>query len=70
MNTVLNDMEALNILVHNLNKVDSKMNAGRFFDARRELMRVIGALEQNKKDLLEYIDQHLEEPVEGPDNEK
>jgi len=60
MNTVLNDVDGLNIVIHNLQKVDSKMQAGRFFDARRELTRVISALDKNKKDLMEYIDQQLE----------
>jgi len=60
MNTILNNLEGLDIVIHNLKKVDSKMTAGRFFDARRELMRVVTALEQNKRDLVDYIDNKLE----------
>ena len=69
MNTVLSDMEALELIIHNLNKVDSKMQVGRFFDARRELMRVITALEKNKKDLMEYIAGQLNQVNEAVANE-
>ena len=69
MNTVLSDMEALELIIHNLNKVDSKMQVGRFFDARRELMRVITALEKNKKDLMAYIAGQLNQVDEAVANE-
>ena len=65
MKSVFNDVEALDLVIHNLNKVDSKLNAGRFYDARRELLRVISALSQNKKDLMKYIEELASKGAEG-----
>lgn len=65
MKSVFNDMEGLDLVIHNLQKVDSKMLSGRFFDARRELLRVVNALEQNRKDLRDFIAVNLEEQDRG-----
>ena len=65
MKSVFNDVEALDLVIRNLNKVDSKLNAGRFYDVRRELLRVISALSQNKKDLMKYIEELASKGAEG-----
>ena len=60
MKSVFNDMEGFDLVIHNLHKVDSKMNAGRFFDARRELLRVVSVLEKNRQDLRDYLVEKLD----------
>lgn len=53
--SILNDVDGMDVIIHNLQKVESKMLAGRFFDARRELLRVISALDRNRADIREYL---------------
>ena len=52
MKTVLEQVEGLNYLVRELEKIQSKMLAGQFIKAEREVSRLMGILLKDKQTLL------------------
>ena len=53
MNSILNDVQALEELIRKLTKIDSKLNAGQFIAAYRENRSLIAILEKNKQDIIQ-----------------
>jgi len=56
MKSLVAEIDGLDKLIRELNKIDSKMKAGQFIDAWRENRRVISLLENNKTLLLQEAD--------------
>jgi hypothetical protein len=52
MSSLLESIEGLDNTIHELQKIDSKMRAGRWIDAHRELGRVTAELQRNKRAIL------------------
>ena len=52
MNSLLNDIAAIDNLINSLRKMDSMMKNGQFIGAYRELCRLIGIYEKNKQDII------------------
>ncbi|MFA7219265.1 MAG: hypothetical protein WC119_02015 [Synergistaceae bacterium] len=60
MNSPLKHLDELGDLIRQLQKIDSKLQAGQFIAAYRENRRIIANLEEAKKHLIE-----AQEPKEG-----
>ena len=54
MKTLLEQTNELDYIIRQLRKMDSRMKAGQFIDAWRELNRIIAALERSKQDLIKH----------------
>jgi len=52
MSNVLESVESLDGVIRQLHKIESKMRAGNWIDAWRDLRRVIALLENNRKEIL------------------
>jgi len=71
MKTLLERSNEVDEIVHQLQKVSSRMHNGRFFDANRELCRIIAALQRSKAKLLASVEtERLREAVEENDRKK
>ena len=58
------ELDELGDLVRQMHKIDSKMHAGQFIDAHREIHRIIAEMEEAKKTLVGSAT-----PIQGNDNE-
>jgi hypothetical protein len=71
MKTLLEQSEGLDDLIHKLNKVIGKMFNGHFFDAHREISRVVADLQKAKHKLIASVDtERLREAVIENDEQK
>ncbi len=71
MKTLLEQSEELDDLIHKLNKVVSRMFNGHFFDAHREISRIIADLQKSKHTLIASVDtERLREAVAENDKQK
>ena len=52
MKSLLEQVNELDVLIRQMHKMISKMNAGQFIDAYREANRITAALEKSKQDLI------------------
>lgn len=52
MKSLLERVNELDVLIRQMHKMISKMNAGQFIDAYREANRITAVLEKSKQDLI------------------
>jgi len=52
MKSLLEQVNELDVLIRQMHKMISKMNAGQFIDAYREANRIAALLEKAKRDLI------------------
>jgi len=52
MKSLLEQVDALDDLIRQLQKMESKMRSGQLIDAWREVNRIMAALQKNKQDLI------------------
>jgi cell fate (sporulation/competence/biofilm development) regulator YlbF (YheA/YmcA/DUF963 family) len=79
MKSLLEQVEQLDGMIHQLEKLESKLQAGRIIDAWRECCRLIAALNKVKKDVISSSEagaaeteeaEEVEEVEEVEENEK
>lgn len=68
MNSPLREIEALNDLIRQLQKIDSKFHAGHFLALYRENRRIIAQLETQKSQFIELNKNALSEDMKDVDD--
>ena len=59
MKSLLEQVNSLDYLIRQLEKMESKMNAGQFIQAWRECQRITAELKKNKQDLIQNSDDKI-----------
>jgi len=52
MNSLLNDINDLDEIIRQMQKMESKMRSGQFIDAWRDCNRIISSLMRNRQDII------------------
>jgi len=61
--SLLDDVKALDYLIHRLRTDESRCRSGQWIDAHRDILGIIGELEKSKQDLIASVEDDVDKEV-------